>query len=99
MAGETEARLKSKLDLREPKTYAVILHNDVITTMDFVVEVLVRVFHKTAAEGAEIMMNVHEQGKGIAGVFTYDIAVTKKMQADLMSREHSFPLKLTVDEA
>ena len=99
MAEETQVHARSRLDLSEPKMFAVILHNDDITTMDFVVELLVRIFHKTTAEGAEIMMNVHERGKGIAGVYTYDIAVTKKRQADLLSREHNFPLKLTVDEA
>ena len=99
MAGETQTRVRSKLDLREPKMFAVVMHNDNITTMDFVVDVLVRIFHKTSAEGAEIMMNIHEHGTGIAGVYTYDIAATKKLQADLMSREHGFPLKLTIDEA
>jgi len=99
MAGETQVNVRSIVDLREPKMFAVVLHNDDITTMDFVVELLVRIFHKTTVEGAEIMMNVHDSGKGVAGVYTYDIAVTKKLQADLLSREHGFPLKLTVDEA
>ncbi|MDR1559307.1 MAG: ATP-dependent Clp protease adaptor ClpS [Clostridiales bacterium] len=99
MAEQTQARVRSKLELREPKMFAVVVHNDDITTMDFVVEVLVKVFRKTTAEGAQIMMNVHERGKGVAGVYTYDIAVTKKFQADMMSREYNFPLKLTVDEA
>ena len=98
MNTQTQTRAGSRVDLREPKMYTVVMHNDDVTTMDFVVEVLVRIFHKTAAEGAEIMMNVHEYGKGVAGVYTYDIAVTKKLQADLMSRERSFPLKLTVEE-
>jgi len=99
MAEETQVHAGARQGLSEPKLFAVILHNDDITTMDFVVELLVRIFHKTTTEGAEIMMNVHERGKGVAGVYTYDIAVTKKHQADLMSRERNFPLKLTVDEA
>ena len=99
MAEESQVQSRVKMELNEPKMFAVVLHNDDITTMDFVVELLVRIFHKTAAEGAEIMMNVHENGKGVAGVYTYDIAVTKKLQADQMSREQNFPLKLTVDEA
>jgi len=99
MAEETQVRAKREVNLSEPKMYAVILHNDDITTMDFVVELLVRIFHKTMAQGAEIMMNVHETGRGVAGVYTYDIAVTKKLQSDLMSRDHNYPLKLTVEEA
>ena len=98
MAEETQVRIESKLNICEPAMFAVVLHNDDITTMDFVVELLVRVFHKTTAEGAAIMMSVHERGKGVAGVYTYDIAVTKKQQADVISREHNYPLKLTVDE-
>jgi ATP-dependent Clp protease adaptor protein ClpS len=88
----------TKLDVQEPKMFAVIIHNDNITTMDFVVEVLVKVFHKTSAQGAAIMMEVHNAGQGVAGIYTYDIAVTKKRQADLMSRQRNFPLKLTIDE-
>ena len=99
MAEETQVRVRIGQELSEPRMYAVVLHNDDITTMDFVVELLMRIFHKTAAEGAGIMMAVHENGKGIAGVYTYDIAVTKKMQGELMSRAHNFPLQLTVDEA
>ena len=99
MSEETQARVRSKIDLREPKMFAVIMHNDDITTMDFVVEVLVRIFHKTTAEGAKIMMDIHEHGKGVAGVYTYDLAITKKLQTNQMSRERGFPLKLTIDEA
>ena len=99
MAEGTQVQIKTELYLSEPKMFAVVLHNDDITTMDFVVDLLMRIFHKSTVEGAEIMMSVHENGKGIAGVYTYDIAVTKKRQADLMSREQNFPLRLSVEEA
>ena len=82
---------------KAPRMYAVTLYNDDITTMDFVVEMLVKVFHKTTAEASTVMMQVHQQGKGIAGVYTYDIAITKKMQADRMAAEKGFPLRLTVE--
>jgi ATP-dependent Clp protease adaptor protein ClpS len=79
--------------------YAVVLFNDDITTMDFVVDVLMKVFHKSAVEASTVMMDVHQQGQGIAGIYTYDIAITKKAQADRMSAEKGFPLKLAVQEA
>lgn len=85
--------------LREPALYAVIMLNDDITTMDFVVELLVRVFHKTPAEASAVMMDIHQNGQGVAGVYTFDIAITKKAQADQMSAEKGFPLRLNVQEA
>ncbi|MDR3240250.1 MAG: ATP-dependent Clp protease adaptor ClpS [Clostridiales bacterium] len=98
MAGQVQHSEKTLIKTREPKMFAVVLHNDEITTMDFVVELLVKIFHKTAADGAAIMMEVHSGGLGVAGVYTYDVAVTKKRQADQLSRERNFPLKLTLDE-
>ena len=86
-----------RIEHKVPRTYAVVLYNDDITTMDFVVEMLVKVFHKTTADASVIMIQVHQAGKGIAGVYTYDIAITKKMQADRMAAEKGFPLRLTVE--
>ena len=80
-----------------PKLYAVVLYNDDITTMDFVVEMLVKVFHKTTADASDIMMQVHQQGRGVAGVYTFDIAVTKKKQGEQMAAERGFPLRLGVE--
>jgi len=77
--------------------YAVTLYNDDVTTMDFVVELLVKIFHKNTAEASTVMMQVHQAGKGVAGIYTYDIAVTKKMQADRMAAEKGFPLRLAVE--
>ena len=88
---------KPKTETKLPRMYAVILHNDDITTMDFVIELLVKVFRKSTAEASNIMMQVHQQGKGVAGIYTYDIAVTKKIQADRMAAEKAFPLRLTVE--
>ena len=84
--------------LKEPGMYAVIFYNDEITTMDFVVEILIKVFHKPAAEAASIMMDVHDNGQGVAGVYTYDIAMTKKKQADLLSANKGFPLRIEVSK-
>jgi len=82
-----------------PRMFAVILHNDDYTTMEFVVEVLSRVFRKSSRDAAEMMMRVHVEGSCVVGVYTYDIAVTKKVQADAMAEKQGFPLKITVAEA
>ncbi|MCL2387082.1 MAG: ATP-dependent Clp protease adaptor ClpS [Defluviitaleaceae bacterium] len=98
MGARTHDLLEHDSKLRMPSMYAVIIHNDDITTMDFVTEVLTLVFHKTPVAAASLMMEVHEIGHGVAGVYVYDIAITKKSQADLLAAERGFPLKLTIRE-
>ena len=96
---ETQSNVKTKqtTHYKIPRMYAVTLYNDDVTTMDFVVQLLIKIFHKSAAEASDIMMEVHKSGKGVAGIYTYDIAVTKKMQADRMVSEKGFPLRLAVE--
>ena len=68
---------KNKIKLKRPKHYKVIMHNDDYTTMEFVVYILMEVFNKSLKEANRIMLEVHEKGRGIAGVYPYDIAVSK----------------------
>ena len=91
--------LQQKPRLKEPKLYRVILHNDNYTTMDFVVKVIVTVFHKPAAEATKIMLDVHKKGHGVVGVFTYDIAATKVYHVHEMARQSEFPLRASYEEA
>jgi ATP-dependent Clp protease adaptor protein ClpS len=90
---------QSDQEIREPKQYRVVLHNDDYTTMDFVVEVLIAVFHKPIVEATKIMLDVHKKGKGICGVYTYDIAATKADQVHQMAKLREFPLKCSLEEA
>jgi len=83
----------------EPRMYRVLLHNDHYTTMEFVVTVLMKVFRKRAAEATGIMLDVHQQGKGLCGIYTYDVAATKVAQVDRMAKDHEFPLKCSYEEA
>ncbi|MEW5814080.1 MAG: ATP-dependent Clp protease adapter ClpS [Spirochaetota bacterium] len=85
--------------LKEPEMFRVILHNDHYTTMEFVVEVLERVFHKSLIEATKIMLDVHRKGKGNVGVYTYDIAATKVAQVRQIAKEREFPLKCTMEKA
>ncbi|MCL5807537.1 MAG: ATP-dependent Clp protease adapter ClpS [Deltaproteobacteria bacterium] len=94
-----EGDVKDEQEIREPKFYRVILHNDDYTTMEFVIEILIVVFHKPAAEATRIMLDVHKKGKGICGVYHYDIAATKVTQVHALARQREFPLKCSLEEA
>jgi ATP-dependent Clp protease adaptor protein ClpS len=85
-------------EVKMPMMYAVVMFNDDITTMDFVVDVLIKVFHKNPVDASAVMMAIHESGQGVAGVYTYDIAVTKKIYADQLAAEKDFPLQMTIRE-
>ena len=78
---------------RAPRPFEVILHNDNYTTMDFVVLVLKQIFNKPEQEAELIMLDVHKKGKGICGVYIYDVAVTKVKQVHRFARENEFPLR------
>jgi ATP-dependent Clp protease adaptor protein ClpS len=98
MPGKTHIKEENKIKISKPKLYKVLMHNDDYTTMEFVIEVLTKVFKKNSIEATQIMYNVHKQGVGIAGVYTYDIANTKKDQAMIMAEKRGFPFKLSVEE-
>jgi ATP-dependent Clp protease adaptor protein ClpS len=83
----------------EPTPYKVVLLNDDYTTMDFVVHVLEAVFQKGPAEAYKIMMQVHRNGRGIAGVYSWEVAETKVETVARMAREAKFPLRATIEEA
>ncbi len=92
-------RFESKTKVKKPELYKVILHNDHYTTMDFVIEVLMKVFHMPAAKSTQVMLDVHKKGYGICGTYTYDIAVTKVDEVHRMAKERSFPLRCSCEKA
>ena len=89
---------ESKQKVAKPPLYKVVLHNDDYTTMEFVVYVLVAVFHKPDEEAVRIMLQVHREGIGVAGVYTYEVAETKAAKVTSLARENEFPLLCTVEE-
>lgn len=88
----------SDVEVQEPRSFRVLLHNDDYTTMEFVVQVLETVFHKTPLEAARIMMNVHRAGIGECGVYVSQVAETKVAMVRHLAREHGFPLKCSMEE-
>jgi len=88
---------QTRQETRKPELYKVLLLNDDYTTMDFVIEILETVFHKQPAEAYRIMMMVHTQGKGLCGVYPFDIAETKVDTVVTRAREHGFPLRAAME--
>jgi ATP-dependent Clp protease adaptor protein ClpS len=93
-----EEEIELSLSLVEPSRYKVLLHNDDYTTMDFVVEILVTIFHKNMAESEQIMFAVHKNGKAVCGVYSYEIAETKVHQVKQLAKKSGFPLLATLEE-
>ncbi len=94
----TKVETKEITELKEPKKYKVYLLNDDYTTMDFVVDILCEVFHKSYEEAVNLMLTIHKQGRGLCGVYTYEIAETKVDQVHRLARAHEFPLKAIMEE-
>ena len=86
-------------DVQLPPDYKVILLNDDYTTKDFVVYILQRVFNKTARQATQIMEDVHRSGKGVAGIYTYDIAASRAQMTINLARSEGFPLRCEVEQA
>ncbi len=97
---ETKKGTSSDADFKEdfPPMYKVLLHNDDYTSMDFVVEILMMIFGKSLENATRIMLNVHEQGRGVCGIYTRDIAETKVNTVHVLAREREFPLKSTMEK-
>lgn len=93
------AAVQEDTELKEPPKMAVLLHNDDYTTMEFVIEVLVRFFRKSGEEAVKIMLSVHHQGSGVAGIYPAEIAETKVTQVLEYAKTHGFPLKATAEPA
>ena len=92
----TQPRRESETKQLPP--FKVLLHNDDYTTMEFVIFVLMSVFHKSETDAFRIMMAVHEQGLGVAGVFTYEIAEAKIEKVHSLARASEYPLLCTMEE-
>ena len=96
---DSDVITEQNIEVKEPKSYHVVLYNDNYTTMDFVVHVLEAIFHHSGPAAEKIMLDVHQKGKGVAGTYTRDIAETKALQTRTLAKEHNFPLKCVAEPA
>ncbi|MBZ0118630.1 MAG: ATP-dependent Clp protease adaptor ClpS [Sandaracinaceae bacterium] len=95
--GGTVTETRTERRVKRPRMYRVLLHNDDYTTREFVVEVLRAVFHHSETEAVRIMLHVHHNGVGVAGVFTREVAETKTKTVEQLAREHEYPLRVSME--
>lgn len=98
-AVQEETLASQKTDLAHPSMYKVIMLNDDYTPMDFVIHVLERFFAKTHHEATSIMLEIHNQGSSVCGIFTYEVAETKVSQVMDLARQNQHPLQCTLEKA
>ncbi len=90
---------RTREDIKEPAIYHVVLLNDDYTPMQFVVEVLETLFQKSPAEAYRVMMQVHLNGRGVAGTYPWEVAETKVTHVVSLAREAGHPLQATLEDA
>ncbi len=95
----TVPKTKTRRKVQQPKLFKVLLHNDDYTTMEFVVYILMTVFHRSEAEAVRIMLHVHHNGVGVAGVYPREVAETRVAQVEVLARQHEYPLRCSIEEA
>ena len=93
----TAAKTRTRPKLQTPSMWKVLLHNDDYTTQEFVVWILETIFRKPEAEAVRVMLDVHKRGKGVAGVYPFDVADTKVAQVKAAAEQHEFPLLCTLE--
>ncbi len=99
LIGDGLALEEARPEVKKPPLYKVVLLNDDYTPMDFVVRVLKRFFGLSHDKATSVMLHVHTRGRGVAGVYTYEIAETKVILVNDYAREHEHPLQCILEEA
>lgn len=98
MAYESKFDLINEVSVKYPKKYKVFLLNDDYTSMEFVIDILMNVFHKSYQEAENIMLEIHKKERGLCGVYIHEIAETKVAQVIKKAKDNGFPLKATMEE-
>lgn len=93
-----EVELDEQVEVTEPKKFKVLLLNDDYSTMEFVIDVLTKIFKKDPATAETITMNIHNNGKEVCGIYTHEIAATKVAQVRSAGKKEGFPLKAIMEE-
>ena len=87
----------TKIQLKEPELWDVIIYNDDKTPMDFVTGILEEIFHKNSKEAVQLMLNIHHNGSAVAGTYVYEIAEQKGFEATNVFRQNGYPLQIKLD--
>ena len=95
---DDETIQEEDIEVREPPMYRVLILNDDYTSMEFVVQILQQVFHKSMIVAERIMLSVHRDGRGVAGIYTKDIAETKIAIVHQLAAQHEFPLRCRMEK-
>ncbi|MEQ1722506.1 MAG: ATP-dependent Clp protease adaptor ClpS [Pseudobdellovibrio sp.] len=96
--GGLDLGIDDEIMTEEPKLYKVLMHNDDYTPMDFVIFVLKKIFNKDENDSHKIMLDVHNKGVGVAGIYSFEVAETKVMQANQFAKNNQYPLKTSFEE-
>lgn len=96
---DSDVVTRTRSKTRKPQLFKVLLHNDNYTSMEFVIEILEEIFHMQPAVATQVMLKIHREGQGVAGVFTKDIAETKVDQVEDRAIECGYPLLCTMEPA
>tara|TARA_B100001287_G_scaffold273715_1_gene277690 strand:+ start:14243 stop:14554 length:312 start_codon:yes stop_codon:yes gene_type:complete len=91
-----DEKISQKLEI--PKNYKVIMLNDDTTPMEFVISILTLIFKHTEETAKKIMLTIHEEGSAVVGIYTYEIAEQKALEATTLSRDNGFPLQLRLEQ-
>lgn len=98
MAAAVDTETSTEVEVKLPKQYKVIIHNDDVTTFDFVIFLLNEIFHKSYPEAVRLTHTVHEQDYGVAGVYNHEIAEEKTDESLVLANKNGFPLRTTYEE-
>ena len=97
MSTDISVKEKTRIKISEPKRWKVIVLNDDHTSIEFVITLLVEIFRHTYDSATQVTMQVHETGSGIAGIYDFEIAEIKAVEATKMARENGFPLQIKIE--
>ena len=95
---QSDTVILDRHEVKKPSLYKVIMHNDDYTTMEFVIFALQRFFQKDLKTAQQLMLDIHQKGSAICGIFSYEIAQTKQQQVITAAKEQGFPLRITIEE-
>jgi ATP-dependent Clp protease adaptor protein ClpS len=98
MATNTELETINEISIKYPKKYKVFVLNDDYTSMEFVIDILISIFHKNYEEAESVMLEIHKKNRGVCGIYTHEIAETKVMQVHKKARDNGFPLRAEMEE-